>query len=874
MLKYFVFAALFALTSLFSYRTHANEDPELHRIVPYALTISGGISLGAYEAGLNWALLRYIKTQQQARIHQDSEVYPALVAITGASAGSINGLISAITWCVDETRLSTDSLFSDRINDNLYRQVWVDVGLDQLLPEGPYRDSDGVFTRNAFSAVIQRIKDVLKEKIYGNGCVIPYAMTVTSEIPFEVKVAELVVKNQRHVIPLELHGKNDGSAEFISRVLTYYDNPELGNVIYLLPATLASPSANSYPVNNQTVIDAVLTSSAFPFAFGRTQLDYCRQRSENVTSQQMQGDHICPSALTAERGVFLDGGLFDNIPLGSLKVFAETGRVSSARRVNYIYMDPDNRRKPSATVTKKTPAKDGTDTGGDAPLSYDLLSQAGFLSGAIGTARSYELFKVLTDGGWNNTVSQYTDSVLRKIDAALTSSATNKLNAENCDRPAVQVIDDSLPWEQWLQQQRLALQCENARLAYSQQYAPLSGAELGGLRLKLIEHLHSVDARLCEHSGNSQLCRQQADRAAQKRRSDPLGDRSILLSSRYYLITGQYLANFGAFFDKPFRLFDYYSGIYDAVVDIANYTCRFRNAVQTGSCQVGMVAEQLYHSLQISDDMKADYVFRTLARQEFERRLDSDWRWLNNTPHAPDPQMQAIYLALAQDAKPDANQIIQVNKFENFVNALAENGYQTQDSGDYYLRLTRDKDDWWKLPASRATQRLLSLEKSYEEHPAPEGDKNKSYLKKPLGVLSKFLAGEVLEKHPAVFEIGVNVAPGASINAYWEPSVHIVKEIIAFAKLGGWYRLSGWEGTETVAQASLGLNRIEAQHAIGVGLDSYRSIGGNADYDQTAFGASVNYLYNQRYRITAGLRDFSNNFSDHNWYLDIGYVFY
>ncbi|HYV67510.1 MAG TPA: hypothetical protein VE964_14795, partial [Myxococcales bacterium] len=33
----------------------------------FALTISGGVSLGAYEAGLNWALVRFLRQHEGER---------------------------------------------------------------------------------------------------------------------------------------------------------------------------------------------------------------------------------------------------------------------------------------------------------------------------------------------------------------------------------------------------------------------------------------------------------------------------------------------------------------------------------------------------------------------------------------------------------------------------------------------------------------------------------------------------------------------------------------------------------------------------------------------------------------------------------------
>src|SRR6266849_3979604 len=65
---------------------------------PFALTITGGVSLGAYEAGLNWALVSFIKRASALGSERDLP-RPRLVALAGASAGSINALLAAAVWC-------------------------------------------------------------------------------------------------------------------------------------------------------------------------------------------------------------------------------------------------------------------------------------------------------------------------------------------------------------------------------------------------------------------------------------------------------------------------------------------------------------------------------------------------------------------------------------------------------------------------------------------------------------------------------------------------------------------------------------------------------------------------------------------------------
>ncbi|MBS2020859.1 MAG: hypothetical protein JST92_00490, partial [Deltaproteobacteria bacterium] len=61
---------------------------------PIALTLSGGVSLGAYEAGLTWSLVQFLRIPET-----DDRPAGNLVAVTGASAGGLNTVLAAALWC-------------------------------------------------------------------------------------------------------------------------------------------------------------------------------------------------------------------------------------------------------------------------------------------------------------------------------------------------------------------------------------------------------------------------------------------------------------------------------------------------------------------------------------------------------------------------------------------------------------------------------------------------------------------------------------------------------------------------------------------------------------------------------------------------------
>ncbi len=57
----------------------------------YYLAIKGGVSLGNYETGINWMLLKYLQGSEKQMGSEHSKI----ISFSGASAGSLNSILSA-----------------------------------------------------------------------------------------------------------------------------------------------------------------------------------------------------------------------------------------------------------------------------------------------------------------------------------------------------------------------------------------------------------------------------------------------------------------------------------------------------------------------------------------------------------------------------------------------------------------------------------------------------------------------------------------------------------------------------------------------------------------------------------------------------------
>ena len=422
-----------------------NDDP--NKKIPFAIAISGGISLGSYESGLNWALINYIKLRRnEITAANPSQLYPELMSSVGASAGSINALISAIIWCADDMHSSSNDpgngliLYRNTLDDNLFRAVWLNIGIDEILPadQNIYRQGDGVLTRAAFDQPINRIKQILDSNIYRPDCSVPYGMTVTRIDPFKMSIANVEIENQRFMIPVRLHSsttpEQSGKINIESYLLNK-DDPYLGNVIHLRERKQINNDL--YAVEPEHLINAVLASSAYPLAFSKVSLPNCSLQSTNDTTAK---PYECPPDFNPRVDDFVDGGVFDNVPLGIAKALAEPSETSlasyhkwtnTARPYNYIYLDPDIRRP---IANSKILRQKDEDT---KPLieftEHGIRSHLRFLQGAISTGRNYELYNVLRGGDWTRQVYSYACTLQDKVNAEPepTSKCKPKINPDS-----------------------------------------------------------------------------------------------------------------------------------------------------------------------------------------------------------------------------------------------------------------------------------------------------------------------------------------------------------------------------------------------------------------------------------------------------------
>ena len=238
--------SLFLLLTLWSSTLHAKRDQ-----IDFSMVISGGVSLGAYESGYNWAVIKML-----SKIRDDSKLAdPELRSVAGASAGSINALMTAMYWCQKENVPLKNS-----VEDNLFYETWVNLGIEDLAIRGEDPDNKStLFTRKGLEKKAEYILEQMNKPIFRKGCEVPMGVSVTKVTPIVEEISGIKIKNQHFSIPLTVKEKNGK---------LIIENREMP------PSTDFYISIPGIEHDTKKITDVLFASSAFPGAFQQVKLDY------------------------------------------------------------------------------------------------------------------------------------------------------------------------------------------------------------------------------------------------------------------------------------------------------------------------------------------------------------------------------------------------------------------------------------------------------------------------------------------------------------------------------------------------------------------------------------------------------------------------
>lgn len=356
------------------------------------LAFSGAISLGAYEAGVDWAMIQFIKRVRADSAYRSARRLPVyrVAAMSGASAGNINVLLASVEYC-DGGRLQPPQ-------NSLLWQMWVNTGWNELSPPHARRDTlsgdMGVLDRGS---TLRQLIPSLREAMRGSaasasperrlawarpirtfvpGCHVPLGVVATRIRPGNLAFdSHIHVPNQRYIALFDVE-EHDGQLRLRSPADTLLRDASLG-------AQMVLPRENLTTLEPDRVFEVVEASAAYPVVFAPNVIFY--------EDPACVFTPIAPGCTDSHGESFIDGGVFDNVPVSLAVGIARDlappvvdSAVKPAQRRIY-YVDPIAARgKLAAYVQSREQATAETRT-----VGIEAMLQFG--NGFVSAARSYEL---------------------------------------------------------------------------------------------------------------------------------------------------------------------------------------------------------------------------------------------------------------------------------------------------------------------------------------------------------------------------------------------------------------------------------------------------------------------------------------------------
>jgi predicted acylesterase/phospholipase RssA len=295
------------------------------------MTVSGGVSLGSYQAGATWAFIYVLRNHDQllATWKRDStspKSTPNLArprpyvldVLTGASAGNVNALLAALEYCSAAAPRQPEA--------SLFWKAWTPIGFRELIDDNSKGRDLAVFSRRAFEPVWRDIGQQLARPHVPH-CDLLLGVAATKLTPHPLELATgLTVPVQRFSGVFRLFAADSlvfmpPRAEDLVKELT--------EILILDPA--AGDTGNRNPPrlpNGDVVLDfagvrrLVEASASFPIAFSPRLVSY--QLLDDLRSaddEAMRGPCVWKNnnehegCDTPRSDLFVDGGVFDNRPL-------------------------------------------------------------------------------------------------------------------------------------------------------------------------------------------------------------------------------------------------------------------------------------------------------------------------------------------------------------------------------------------------------------------------------------------------------------------------------------------------------------------------------------------------------------------------------
>ena len=320
-----------------------------------SLVVSGGASLGSYQAGFLQYYTQYLSAHGRTLrpiFGGDSgsllDLLGGFKLVTGASAGSINAFLAAVAGCRKPVADPEQSLF--------YR-AWIPVGMDTLIDSDQVK-VDGILSRKPIqqiAAAISQLWTDRNERAGWEACDAYLGISATRlrgrRLKFPERVADKVADGAPSVGMTRLTEKFTlrmtgpaGAPPSFSAFRPNPRDPKATPPAELYPTLGAdgppqTDNLEGLPAKLDDVMGLLQASSSFPFAFPPVPLPitvWSERPAAPAPAPPVAGPTASPTAATASinstasppqnqpvfvgapepNAMLIDGGVFDNTPLG------------------------------------------------------------------------------------------------------------------------------------------------------------------------------------------------------------------------------------------------------------------------------------------------------------------------------------------------------------------------------------------------------------------------------------------------------------------------------------------------------------------------------------------------------------------------------
>ena len=253
-----------------------------------AITIAGAVSLGSYEAGVLFEILRALKENNT----QNSHGQIIVDVLTGASAGGMTAVTAAQKLLFDAGNLENPY-------DNVFYNTWVkEINLDRLLALGPdEKTAFSFFSSNAIETIADDYitgkyrpkRPYVRHPVVGDSLKLGLALSNLAGVDYAYPIA-----------------RKKGQSENNTFDYTSFEDQKIGDISF------TDKAESEVAADWQPWRDAAVACGAFPFAF--------RVKDLARAVEEFSDSHHLVKWLQSPRNFpYTDGGLFQNEPLGMAK---------------------------------------------------------------------------------------------------------------------------------------------------------------------------------------------------------------------------------------------------------------------------------------------------------------------------------------------------------------------------------------------------------------------------------------------------------------------------------------------------------------------------------------------------------------------------